>query len=179
MYENFGKKDDFSNTVLRSMELLYVFNDYDAGHLADFLASHTWGRNRTDADGQENQAIDAIITNYRLEHMEGFVSSGVFAEMPSQIPVIYSTHACARKGLAAELLDYPKEMEYLKATRRAGVPVFDLCSMSKQAVTQRYDVQARKQGREGDPHLCMPGPHLEMMETIFQMLVNLLIDKRQ
>ena len=173
-YENLAHKDDFSNAVLEHMELVYVFRDYGAELLAPFLQSHVFGKGRSDAEGGETrQELDLVITNYRLPHIDALFEQ-LFGPDDIRPPVIYSTHGCARGSFVQEVIDLPKEMEYLEEARSAGKPVFDLCTMSEHARAHGYDVQARKEGREADPHLCIPGPHLDMMELMFQMIGNLL-----
>jgi len=176
LYQNLAHKDDFSNAVLEHMELVYVFRDYDAAILTPFLESHVFGEGRVGsrelAGASTRQELDLVITNYRLPHVDSILER-LFGPS-SRPPVIYSTHGCARGSFVEEVIDLPKEMEYLEEARAAGKPVFDLCTMSEVARSHGYDVQARKQGREGDPHLCIPGPHLDMMELVFQMIVDLL-----
>lgn len=146
-----------------------MFNDYDASNLKTWLDGHKFGEGRR--DGQVHTSIDLVVTNYRIEHMSALLDT-IFG--PSKRPpVIYSTHACARGSLLQAVVDMPKELEYLNEARRVGVPAVDLCSLSHQARSEGYDVQARKQGRIGDPHLCMPGPHIDMMEFVFHMAVDL------
>uniref|UniRef100_A0A061RF34 Uncharacterized protein n=1 Tax=Tetraselmis sp. GSL018 TaxID=582737 RepID=A0A061RF34_9CHLO len=177
-YENFAHKDDLSNAVLRSMELIYIFRDYNATDLHGFLPSHAFGKGRRGDGllGPAAQRPDVVITNYRPEHIEA-----ALAALPERLvdplrplPVIYSSHACARGSRVQVVVDLPKEMQYVRDVRAMGLPVFDLCTASRAAVEAGVDVQARKEGRGGDPHLCMPGPHIDMMESMFQMMIGLL-----
>eukprot|EP00873_Tetraselmis_striata_P007400 jgi/Tetstr1/427664/TSEL_017789.t1 len=182
-YTNFAHHDDFSVSMFDHMEVIYEFRDYDSAGLGPWLRNHTFGEGRSAPAtgsapryaGETRQAVDLVITNYQPEHL-GSIYSALFAGYVQLPPAIYVTHACARgrSDVVQHVIDYPKEMAYAAAAREAGLPVFDLCSMSKAAIDIGHDVQARKKGREGDPHLCLPGPHSDMMTILFQMAAGLL-----
>jgi hypothetical protein len=177
---NYAHHDDFSVSVFDHMEVIYEFRDYDSAGLGPWLADHTFGEGRVRPNSasytdEARQRVDVVITNYRQEHVAGIYSS-LFREYQELPPVVYVTHACARgrSDIVQHVIDYPKEMQYVEEARQGGFPVIDLCTMSKVAIDMGYDLQARKKGRTADPHLCLPGPHSDVMGILFQMMAGFL-----
>jgi len=172
-YTNLGWKDNFSITSTPWMELIYVFGlgtIHNSGkEFNQFLMQHHFGRglNRTDSGGVHKE-IDVLITNYGMDMMEPMYDDMFKGQSKPPVVIYSSHHACARTMHAKS------QLPFVADHRDAGRPIFDLCTMSKAAVEEGYDVQARKEGRMGDPHLCMPGPHIDAMKLIFQMMVDLL-----
>jgi hypothetical protein len=159
-FSDHGKMgDDFAEAAWGdNFSVVYDYRDYDATNLMLVSKRQGWGFKNWRSDNPQD--FNILVTNYEVEMVEALLAK---TYKWKNVAMVYITHTCARSGYVG------RQGRYVEDVKSLGRPILDLCTMTQ---LKLYDAQAKYLGDAYDSHLCIPGPHLDLLNYMMHMLLS-------